>query len=276
MHRNLRSRTLRCRQLAVVLAVFIAAACGRPSTAAPLNEIIRRNELVICAHANALPFSQQGGASAGFQIELGRALASELGVALRVQFMHLHREPRPRECDALVSVAVPKNPNADLDYRVSEPYMAYQSVLVVHQNTPPIRSLEDLGTGTVAVQSGSWAHYLMTQHEIPVWVRFRTDDEIIRAAETGQAHAGIVSNFSYDWYLRGHPQAAVREASEFTFNDDFGYDVAVALMEADQLLLDRVNAGLARMRDGGIIAGVLERYGIRFEPPSGTSRGTRP
>jgi ABC-type amino acid transport substrate-binding protein len=39
------------------------------------------------------------------------------------------------------------------------------------------------------------------------------------------------------------------------------------LMQADQALLDRVNSTLARMRESGIIAATLERYGIVLEQP---------
>jgi polar amino acid transport system substrate-binding protein len=239
-----------------------------------LSEILKRNELVMCAQADALPFSRQGGALEGFQVELGRALATELGVALRVQFMLLHREPRKGECDVLVSVAVPRRQDADVDYQISHPYMAFRPVLVVHRSRPALKSLEDFAPGRVAVQSGSWAHFLLTQRNIPVWVRFRTDEEIVDAVETGAAEAGIVSNFGYGWYRKGHPDAAVREATELALNDDLGFDVAVGLMGADQALLDRVNAGLARMSDAGIIAAALARYGIALEEPMGAHRST--
>ncbi|HEX7955040.1 MAG TPA: transporter substrate-binding domain-containing protein, partial [Burkholderiales bacterium] len=148
-----------------------------------------------------------------------------------------------------------------------DPYMAYRSVLVVRKEEAPVRSLADLARGPVAVQSGSWAHYQFTQHGIKVWVRFRTDEDIIQAVENGDAHAGVVSNFGYEWYVHGHPQAAMRAATEFGFDPDFGYDVAVGLMEADAALLERVNAALAQMRENGTISQVLSRYGITALPP---------
>lgn len=247
---------------------FLALCSTANAGAASLDEILKRNELVVCAHADSLPYSSQRGTPDGFQIDLGRALATELGVALRVQFMRLHREPRRKECDALISVAVPKNPDADIDYLVSDAYMAYRPVIVVPQARPPIRAFEDLADGPVAVLSGSWAHFLLTQRDMPVWVRYRTEDEIVGAVENDGVTAGIVSQFSLGWYLKNHPHARVRESTGIVLDEDLGFDVAVGLMEADRGLLDRVNASLANMHAKGIIAATLERYGIALELPT--------
>lgn len=84
------------------------------------------------------------------------------------------------------------------------------------------------------------------------------------------ATAGIVSNFTYDWYMRQHPEASIRAATEFALEDDLGFDVAIGLMSADQALIDRVNASLGRMSKDGVIANALARYGIRLIPVGGT------
>ena len=252
----------------VTLGLMIASICASHSAAAPLSEILKRNELVICAYADALPYSKQNGTPEGFQIELGRALANELGIALRTHFMRLHREPRKGECDALVSVAVPKSPEHDADYLVSDPYMRYRPVLVVPLPRPMTASLAEIAPGHVAVQSGSWAHFLLTQRNIPVWVRFRTDDEIIAAVESGQTQAGIVSRISYAWYRKLHPDAQVREATELSLDDDLGFDVGIGMMDADDALLEQVNTAVARMRQNGTFTSVLGRYGIELEEPS--------
>jgi len=115
----------------------------------------------------------------------------------------------------------------------------------------------------------------LTQRDIPVWVRFRADEEIIAAVATGAAAAGLVSNFGYGWYRKNHPDAAVRQASELTLDADLGFDVAVGLMGADQALVDRVNAGLTRMEEAGVIAAALARYGIVLEVPARAQRSAR-
>jgi polar amino acid transport system substrate-binding protein len=237
--------------------------------AAPLSQVLERKELVVCALADALPYSHDSGDRQGFQVDLARALAAELGVALRVHYTRLHREPRKGECDALITVPVPKNPGRNDDYRVSHAYMAYRPLLIVAAGQPPVTSLAALAPGHIAVQSGSWAHYLLTERKIPLWVRFLTDQERLSAVENGDAAGAIVSNFEYGWYRHRYPDTRLRAASELPLDEDLGFDVAVGLMDADQALVDRVNAALARISEAGVMDTVLARYGIaRIEPSS--------
>lgn len=103
-------------------------------------------------------------------------------------------------------------------------------------------------------------------------MRFRTDEEIIGAVESGAAEAGIVSNFGYGWYRKRQPDAGVRVATEYLLDEELGFDVAVGLMDADQVLIDRVDAALRRMNEAGVIGAILARYGIELEPPAGAAR----
>ena len=48
--------------------------------ARPLEKIIERGALTLCANANALPFASKTGPVSGFQIELGEKIAQQLGV----------------------------------------------------------------------------------------------------------------------------------------------------------------------------------------------------
>jgi polar amino acid transport system substrate-binding protein len=242
------------------------------ASAAPLSKVLERRELVVCAQADALPYSSERGEQQGFQIDLARALATGLDVDLRVRYTRLHREPRRGECDAPITAAVPRHPGRDDDYRVSHAYMAYRPLLVVAAGQPPVTSLEALAPGHIAVQSGSWAHYLLTERGIPLWVRFLTDAERLAAVEDGDASGAIVSNFEYDWYRHRHPAAPLRAASELPLDEDLGFDVAVGLMDADQALVDRVDAALRRLIEGGTVDAALARYGITRLPPADERR----
>ena len=59
------------------------AACRRVRS----KRFSRRGTITLCAHANALPFASRKNNPPGFQIELGRALAKQLGVELDVAWV---------------------------------------------------------------------------------------------------------------------------------------------------------------------------------------------
>ena len=73
------------------LLVFCAAAASallwqnRWAHARSLDAIRARGLLHLCAHPNSLPFASKAGDPPGFQIELGQALATELGVTLAIE-----------------------------------------------------------------------------------------------------------------------------------------------------------------------------------------------
>ena len=69
----------------LIVAVFFAnAAAPDVARARPLDSIRSRGILMVCANPNALPFSSKTGDRRGFELELGEALANQLGVNLEV------------------------------------------------------------------------------------------------------------------------------------------------------------------------------------------------
>lgn len=270
--RSATQRPARVVRHCLAVLALTAAGVAAQADAGTLADVLKRKALVVCAQADALPYSREGGDPEGFQVDLARALAADLDVALQMRFTRLHREPRRGECDALITVAVPRDAGRGSDYRMTNPYMMYRSLLVVRESRPEVAALEGFAPGRIAVQSGSWAHYLLTERGIPVWVRFRSDDDMMDAVESGKAEAAIVSNIGYGWYRQRHPDSPVRAASAPALDEDLGFDVAVGLMDADVALLDRINDALSRLSEAGVVDATLARYGITRLRPSSADR----
>jgi polar amino acid transport system substrate-binding protein len=66
------------------LSVVAAMALIGPAQARSLGMIHSTGVLGLCAHPNSLPFASKAGDPPGFQVELGQALARELGVSLKL------------------------------------------------------------------------------------------------------------------------------------------------------------------------------------------------
>ena len=248
----------------VALACMTAAAQART-----LPEMAASNEFVICAAPDDMPFSRRDGTPAGLYVDLGRLVASDLGLTLGVRWIPRRELARRVGCDAIMGAAVVKASDPVTSWRnvLTVPWMRAGAV-VVDTGRGPVATLDSLRTGHVAVPSGSWAHRWLDARGVPVWVRFRTDPEIIAAVVRGDADAGIVSDVAAGWYRQQAGAAHLRVLDTLLDPDEFGFDVAIDLLDTDAATLARVNGIVrARLADGAIAA-IGMRYGA-YRPPAG-------
>src|SRR4029453_5455761 len=76
---------------------------GMPgANAASLADVKEQGVFAVCAPPDALPYSSRDRVLPGFQIELAEAIAKQLGVRLRVEWIVFTRHARRVECDATI------------------------------------------------------------------------------------------------------------------------------------------------------------------------------
>ena len=75
-----------------------------PAQARSLETVRSVGALGLCAHPNSLPFASKAGDPPGFQVELGQALAHELGVSLRLDWIITIYQIRSAGCDIVMDV----------------------------------------------------------------------------------------------------------------------------------------------------------------------------
>lgn len=245
-----------------------------PASARTLEEMLAAHEFSVCAMEDDLPFSSRGNIVKGFHIDLAQAIADRLGVVLKVIWVPSRERVRMTNCDAMMGAASfdsasgnqPKSENRVL--AVSKPYMTVTTVLVTRPGVPPVHALADLKALHVAVPSGSVSHILMNDNDIPVWVRFRNDAEILEAVSSGQADAGVVSQIGLGWYNKQNPQAGLSRNDTLLTDQSFRFDIGIGLRRADSAMLESVNALLKTMREDGSLTAILGQYGIAPVAPS--------
>ena len=251
--------------------LFALACVAATARARTLPEMAASNEFVICAAPDDMPFSRRDGTPAGLYVDLGRLVASDLGLTLGVRWIPRRELARRVGCDAIMGTAVVKaaDPAPITSWRnvPTIPWMRAGAV-VVDTGRSPAGTLDALRAGHVAVPSGSWAHRWLDAHGVPVWVRFRTDPEIIDAVVRGDADAGVVSDVAAGWYRQQAGAATLRVLDTLLDPDEFGFDVAIDLLDTDAATLARVN-GIVRSRlADGAIAAIGRRYGA-YRAPAG-------
>src|SRR5690349_19722713 len=136
----------------VSIAVLAALSLTTPAEARSLDSIRSAGTLGLCAHPNSLPFASKTGDPPGFQIEMGRALARQLGVSLELDWIITIYQLRSADCDILMDTIADREAQGETRLRVSKPYYSTGIVLAVPSDSK-LTSFKDLDEHTkVGVQ----------------------------------------------------------------------------------------------------------------------------
>src|SRR5580765_5416033 len=114
----------KARGMKIILPLIIVVVTGLlgPAQARSLDTIRSAGVLGLCAHPNSLPFANKAGDPPGFQVELGQALARELGVSLRLDWIITQYQMRSAGCDIVLDVIADPQAQGETNLRVSKPY----------------------------------------------------------------------------------------------------------------------------------------------------------
>jgi polar amino acid transport system substrate-binding protein len=251
----------------VLVTVWLAAL---EVDAASLVAVKERGWLRVCAHPEALPFSSQDRSQPGFQLEIAEAIAKILGVRVIPEWIVYTRHARRADCDAVIGAVVPltaedKAPPGRSGL-LTKAYAGSGYVLLVPRADTAVHRVEDVKGGKIGVEYTSWPHYLLQTHGIGISA-YRDQTEIIEAVAKGEIAAGMVTDPYLGWFLKEHPQAAVKVADGYVRDPELQWNVAVRLVNADQPMRDAVDQALDRLLADRTIQDILAKYGLTYLPP---------
>jgi polar amino acid transport system substrate-binding protein len=256
------------RTIVVIIAGAAALALAAGGASGVTLSALRENgALTVCGHPDALPFSAQGQARPGFQLEIADLLTKRLGARLYVNWIVYARHARRASCDAVMGAIV--QPGAPAEgrggTRLTRPYMGSGYLLVVPGGRTEIRRLEDVKAGKIGVEHTSWPHFVLSQRAIPT-SSYGSQPEILDAVSGDAVAAGFVTGPYVGWYLKQHP-GSVRVVETASPDPEFQWNVAVRLLNTDQALVDVMNQLIDELVSAGTIPKILESYGIRYVAP---------
>jgi len=125
---------------------------------------------------------------------------------------------------------------------------------------------DDVKAGKIGVEYTSWPHYLLERRGLPVSA-YRSQTEIIEAVAKGEVAAGMVTDPYLGWFLKGHPEGAVKVADGYVRDPELQWNVAVRLLNADDALRDVVNQAIDRLLADRTIPSIFAKYGVGYLPP---------
>ena len=261
------------RVLRLLLAVVLIANCSLVLASCTqklntLQEIQERGSLIIGLDPSYPPFEALAvdGELFGLDVDLGRALAEQLGVEAHFVLLGydgLYPALEVRQVDVLISALVVE-PGRMEDVAYSSSYFDAGLVLVTPTNqAEELETMRDLTGRAVAVEYATqgevearrWARRLGNLNVRPMTTAEDALGAVLAANNRGKtADAALVDHISARLYLRTHYGLTI--ASEPVTSEPY----AVAVRAADSQLLDAINAALQSLATEGDLAALLARW----------------
>ncbi len=248
------------------LMVGAAVALTGPAQARSLDAIRSAGVMGLCAHPNSLPFASKAGDPPGFQVELGQALAHELGVSLRLDWIITQYQMRSAGCDIVLDVIADREAQGETNLRISKPYY-HTGVALAVPAASQLTSFKSLDEHTkVGVQVGSVAAMVIGQRHVPTST-FGFEVDSLEALANHEIDAAAVTPTMAGYYNMTHPDKAVRILDLDASEPNLSWNVAVGMVRPDDSLRDAVDHALERLRADGTIDRIYRRYGVTLQSP---------
>jgi polar amino acid transport system substrate-binding protein len=271
-------------ELGVPYRAPFTGSAGRPAPVDTWKRIQDRGELRIALDPANLPYSSARKERPGFDVELARDIAREIGLKLRIDWLDIHRETAmgkllSNESDLALGAPIDDNAVEDDDELAdkviySRPYYGSGYVLVTRQKGPRVKSLVELKgakSRRLATEAGSVADYRLRQRG---YLRslYRNQLAVLKALDDGIIdYAYLWTNVG--WTLHSTPEFKLEIVPGYVPEDH--WDIAVAMRKGDVELKRRIDKALAKLVKDGTVARALARYHVPHYPPFEEKEGEK-
>ncbi|CAL74092.1 conserved hypothetical protein; putative transporter (Bacterial extracellular solute-binding protein, family 3) [Bradyrhizobium sp. ORS 278] len=247
--------------LLAAISVLIGSAEARS-----LDAIRSLGQIGLCAHPNSLPFASKAGDPPGFQVEMGQALARELGVSLRLDWIITMFQMRAAGCDLVMDVIADPEALGEIRLKTTKPYYHTGVALAVPQDSR-LTSISGLDQTTkVGVQVGSIAAMLISQRHVPIST-FGFEIDSLDALANHEIAAAAVTPANAAYYNQTHPDKTLRIIALDDSEPSLNWNVAIGMVRPDDALREAMETALARLRADGTVERIYARYGVTLQEP---------
>ncbi len=202
-------------------------------------------------------FSDDKGNLVGYEIDLSKALAKELGVELKLvnaAWSGLIPGLNNGNYDALITaMTITDERKQAVDF--SDPYIKVGLVVMTKPNRNDIKSLDDLKGKTLAVQIGATGDLTATDMKgVKKVLRFETAPEAFQAVINGNADAAVMDGPVGRYFMKTTPNKLKIAIPEFT---EELYGVVLKKGNKD---LAKINAALKKLKDNGTLDSIYNAW----------------
>jgi polar amino acid transport system substrate-binding protein len=227
-------------------------------------ETITDGVLTVCTDAPYPPMEYEDpdnpGEYTGFDIELMRAVATNLGLELAV--VNVGFDPitsglamESGECD-IAAASITITPERAENIAFTDGYFSGDQSLLVLADSG-IESLEDLAGQSLAVQTGTTGEIYANENapEDTEVVSFENPGDLFLALESGQVQGVLQDLVPNQDYANNNESAIV--VATYPTDEEYGF---AAKKEGSEALIEAVNAQLAALRQDGTYDQIYEQF----------------
>ncbi len=252
----------------VAFAVALLAATASfvtPSVARSLDAIRASGTIQQCAHPNALPFASRRAERRGFQIDLGEAIAKQLGVALEPVWIIGLRQLHRADCDFVSDAIDDREVQEKSGLQISKPYYRTGVVLVVRGG--PLTNIAAFDRhAKIGVLVGSIAAMTLRQAGYTIST-FGFEDDMLQAVADKEIAAAAVSRAAAGYFMLTHPDAPVHVLDIEALGPGLSWNVAIGMVKPDAKLRQAIDAALQHLAADGTLRRIYASYGMQLQPP---------
>ncbi|MGA9226347.1 MAG: transporter substrate-binding domain-containing protein [Mesobacillus sp.] len=240
---------------ALVLSVLSLSACAEKEQLDDGTELVDKDELIFTASGEFKPFSylKDDLTMTGFDIEVGEALAKEMGlkpVQKRMKFKGIVEGVKTGRADVAVASHT-INPQRSKHVFFSTPYY-YSGPQIFVRPDSNIKTVDDLKGKEVAVAKGSTYADTASKYTSNIKM-YDSDITALKALSTGR-HDAVITDF-----VTG--KSAAKEGFEIEGRQLIERsEQAVVVPKDNPQLLVRVNEALENLRNDGTLSKISQKY----------------
>jgi ABC-type amino acid transport substrate-binding protein len=229
---------------------------------------VQANGLVVCGVDGLLPYSSSDPTVKGFEVEIAEALAEELGVGLRHEWVSwdgLIPALTSGRCDAIINgLFITDERKQVIDF--SRPYYGSGETILVRKDDDSVKGLNDLKGKRTGVLAGSVTVNHLEQVGVGPLAVYPDQNTIIIELNNNRIDAAYLEAPSAAWAIQKDPSLNIKVVKEYIPEERF--NAAVGLRREDDTLEARINEAINKLVSSGAITERLSNYGVPFFPPT--------